>query len=121
MKLKLDENIGTRGRELLEARGHDVATIWDQNLASADDPEVIAVCRREQRCLVTLDLDFANPLRYVPSEYHGIAVLRLRGRASPEVLLQGLQTLADGLAREEIDGQLWVIQQGVIRQYRPQD
>jgi predicted nuclease of predicted toxin-antitoxin system len=87
LKLKLDENIGMRGRELLEAQGHDVATVWDQELVSAPDSQLISICREERRCLVTLDLDFSNPLRYVPSDYHGIAVLRLPGRASPDDLL----------------------------------
>jgi predicted nuclease of predicted toxin-antitoxin system len=57
MKMKLDENIGKRGQGLLKDAGHDVCTILEQNLQSAPDPIVIEVCRVEQRCLVTLDLD----------------------------------------------------------------
>lgn len=58
MKLKLDGNIGQRGKALLIEAGHDVCTILEQNLQSSPDPVVIEVCRSEQRCLVTLDLDF---------------------------------------------------------------
>ena len=47
-----------------------------QQMESAPDTVVIEACRREGRALVTLDLDFANPLDYRPSEYTGIAVLR---------------------------------------------
>ena len=75
MKMKLDENIGKRGKALLVEAGHDTCTILEQNLQSAPDPTVIEVCRVEQRCLVTLDLDFSNPLQYNPSEYSGIAIL----------------------------------------------
>jgi hypothetical protein len=32
MKIKLDENIGRRGLELLRLAGHDVMTVRDQNL-----------------------------------------------------------------------------------------
>jgi predicted nuclease of predicted toxin-antitoxin system len=43
-----------------------VETVHSQRLSGALDAEVIAICRREQRCLVTLDLDFGNPLLFKP-------------------------------------------------------
>lgn len=66
MRLKLDENLGARGAELLRAAGHDVATVYEQKLGSANDVRVLEVCVGEKRCLVTLDLDFANPLAFPP-------------------------------------------------------
>jgi hypothetical protein len=33
MKLKLDENIGQRGKTLFIEAGHDVATVLEQNLS----------------------------------------------------------------------------------------
>ena len=62
MRLKLDENLGNRGAEALQAAGHDVATVFGQGLMAASDTELIRVCHDERRCLVTLDLDFSNPL-----------------------------------------------------------
>jgi Domain of unknown function (DUF5615) len=40
MKMKLDENIGQRGKALLMEAGHDVCTILEQNLQSAPDPSI---------------------------------------------------------------------------------
>jgi predicted nuclease of predicted toxin-antitoxin system len=75
MKFKLDENIGQRGKLLLIEAGHDVSTVLEQGLTSSPDTEVIEVCRQEGRGLVTLDLDFSNPIRFDPFLYAGTAVL----------------------------------------------
>jgi predicted nuclease of predicted toxin-antitoxin system len=118
MKMKLDENIGKRGQALLKEAGYDVCTILEQNLQSAPDPTVIEVCRIEQRCLVTLDLDFSNPLQYNPSEYSGIAILRLPKRPSQQDLLGAIETLINALKTEIIDRKLWIIKRGQIRIYQ---
>lgn len=118
MKLKLDENLGERGRDLLQAAGHDVMTVRQQNLSSASDVELIGICQSEQRCFVTLDLDFSNPLRFNPKDYSGIAVLRLPNKPTPQDLQEAVQTLIGGLARESIQGQLWIVQRGKIRIYQ---
>lgn len=62
MKLKLDENLGERGADLFRSAAHDVATVCEQKLTSSSDQEIRAACRAEQRCLVTLDLDFGSKL-----------------------------------------------------------
>ena len=76
MRLKLDENFGERCREVLAGAGHDVSTVAGEQMAGAADVDLLETCKREGRCLVTLDLDFSNPLRFPPSGYAGIAVVR---------------------------------------------
>lgn len=119
MKFKLDENIGLRGVMQFRAKGFDTATAAGQGLSAASDRHLIEVCQKEKRCLVTLDLDFSNPLLFKPSEYSGIAVLRLPKRPVPEDLTQAIDTLIDGLAQEAIEGRLWIIQSPRIRVYTP--
>ena len=121
MKLKMDENLGRRGAELLRQAGHEVVTVAEQALSSASDRKLITLCRKEERCLVTLDLDFGNPLLFEPSQYAGIAVLRLPPRPSPHDLLDAIRTLIRAFAQGAIQGKLWVVQRGKIREYQPRD
>lgn len=119
MKLKLDENLGSRGAKLFQQAGHDVATVPEQKMASAADKELISVCHAEGRCLVTLDLDFGNPLLFKAADYSGIAVLRLPPKPAIDDLIVCIQTLIGGLQRSSIEGRLWIIQRSRIREYQP--
>lgn len=74
MKLKLDENLGDSARRYLEHAGYDVSTVALQKLCGTDDRHLIAVCAAEDRCLITLDLDFSNPCNF--------ELLRMQGLSS---------------------------------------
>ena len=76
MRFKLDEHFDARLAALVADGGHDVETLVREGLAGADDDAVYEACRREQRTLVTLDLDFSNPLRFPPSVTEGIIIIR---------------------------------------------
>ena len=121
MKLKLDENLNERGIALLAAGGHDVSTVVLQVMQAATDPQVIEACRKEGRALVTLDLDFANPIQFRPSQYPGIAVLRLPKRASADDLLGVIRTLVAGLKHSSLPGKLWIVELGRIREFNEDD
>jgi len=118
VKLKLDENLGRRGTEVLQAEGHDVSTVAEQHLQATEDRDLIEHCRRERRCLVTLDLDFANPLVFLPSRFDEIAVLRLADRPLETDLDRSVRPLAVALRGDSIEGRLWIIEAGRVRVYQ---
>ncbi len=95
-----------------------MATIHEESLAGIPDSEVIAICTREGRCLVTLDVEFGNPILFKPAGYSGIAVLRIPSPITKELLRATVETLADGLASADIRSKLWIVQPGRIREHQ---
>lgn len=118
MKLKLDENLGASALRYLEQAGYDVSTVALQKLCGADDRSLIDVCAAEGRCLVTLDLDFSNPLQFPPASYAGIIVLRLPKQPSGEDIIDCLATIAAALpTSSDLTGSLRIVSKGKIREY----
>ena len=68
--------------------------------------------------MVTLGLDFGNPLLFKPSHYAGLAVLRLPPKPTYTDMMVAIETLIGGLARSDISGKLWIVQKGRIREYQ---
>lgn len=115
MKIKLDENIGRRGVELLKLAGHDVATVRDQNLQGARDETLFDVCAGEERVLITLDHDFGQVLRFPPERGAGLVILEPGPRMTPGSLLDRLR---DFLALAEVrspTAALWIVEPGRVR------
>ncbi len=119
MKVKLDENLGNRSIELFRQAGHDTAAVEGQSLASASDRTLIGVCRGERRVLVTLDLDFSNILVFPPSDFAGIAVLRVPHPMSLAALHEHVRTLLRAMETRELAGKLWIVESERIREYTP--
>jgi predicted nuclease of predicted toxin-antitoxin system len=118
VRLKLDENLGREAGEIFREAGHDTETVIGQGMAGFSDQRVIAACQSEQRCLVTLDLDFANPLNFPPNIYHGIAVFRLPPRPVHDDLHVLCRTLIVALGEKDIRKNLWIVQKNRIREYQ---
>lgn len=114
MKFKLDENLPQSLAEMFAAAGHDAHSVVQQALGGQSDARVIEVCSREQRALVTLDLDFSNILAYPPAKFAGIIVLRLADQAHVTVEA-AIRRALELLSEEPITGTLWIVEDRRIR------
>ena len=114
MRFKLDENLPVELADLLRRAGHDVATVLDQGLGGARDPELASVCNEEERVLVTFDTDFADIRTYPPHASPGIVVLRLENQTRAHVLAIGVR-LVSALSDSLAGGQLWIVEESRIR------
>lgn len=115
MKFKLDENFGTRTQELFRAYGYDVQTVFEQNLQGCSDQRLYEICCSERRCLVTMDLDFANVIRFPPLDTAGIIVIRIRHTSTIKTLEQLICQVLKLIEQRSIDGELWIVEPGRIR------
>ncbi|MBK5963937.1 hypothetical protein CCR95_07515 [Thiocystis minor] len=114
MKFKTDENLPVEVAALLCDSGHDAFTVVDQQMAGHPDCDVAAVCRAEQRALVTLDLDFADPRTYPPDLYCGLIVLRPRVQTIS--MFQRLtKQLLQLLDKQPLMGHLWIVEEQRVR------
>ena len=115
MKFKLDENFGTRTQNVFQAAGFDIHTVYQESLSGAPDQQLYQICQEEQRCLVTLDMDFANVLRFPPENTAGIVVIRLPRNPSLPILEKLVQQFLNTLEKQPLRGHLWIVEMGRIR------
>ena len=74
MRLKLDGNLCRHLKPILAGLGHEVLTASDEGLLSRSDMEVAAAAAREDRMLLTLDVEFADLRKHPPGSHPGIIV-----------------------------------------------
>lgn len=114
MRLKLDENLPVELAALFRGAGHDAATVLEQDLGGARDADIASVCVRENRTIVTLDLDFSDIRTYEPAAHAGLIVFRLQSQARDHVLTIAERLIAV-LSEATPEGQLWIVDESRIR------
>jgi predicted nuclease of predicted toxin-antitoxin system len=116
LKFKLDENLDFRLAAAIQEKGFDGDTVLDETLSGISDDGLFEVCKKSDRVLITLDLDFANPLRFPPRCAPGIMVLRPQNPKLEQVRSLLFNALAR-LKEESIEGRLWIVEPGRVRIY----
>lgn len=78
MQFKVDENLPAEVANLFEAAGYRSDTVVGENLSGKTDSVKASACQKEHRALVTLDTDFGDIRTFVPGQFYGIIILRLK-------------------------------------------
>ena len=115
LRFKLDENLGRRLQSLLKSKSFDFHTVREESLEGCDDVRLFEVCCEEKRCLLTLDLDFADPFRFPPEKCGGIVVFRPPEPITPMILENMASRLLTALSSDPISGKLWIVEPNRIR------
>lgn len=114
MRFKVDENLHDDVAAALRNEGHDAQTVYDQGLRGQSDRDIADTCCREQRAVVTLDLDFGDIRRYPPESFPGLIVLRAVNQGRPHVLWV-LSQAFELLGRQPLAGHLWIVSESGVR------
>jgi len=118
VRFKFDENLSARLAPLLAQEGHEVETVVGERLSGRPDSDIFEICRKESRALITLDLDFANPIRFPPADTEGVVVLRPMRPVLP-LIRSLLKSVLPSILSETLHGKLWIVEPARIRVYDP--
>jgi len=121
MKFKLDENFASRTQHLFREAGHDVQTVREQKLQGCPDQRLYEICCAENRCLVTLDLDFCDVTRFPPLRGQGIVVVRVPGNPSLVLLEELIRQFLRTLTMTALEKELWIVETGRIRIHQSEE
>jgi predicted nuclease of predicted toxin-antitoxin system len=78
MRIKLDENLPARLKNVLTQHGYDADTVAEEGLAGHADGEVWQAAQNTNRFLITQDMDFSDIRLFTPGNHEGILLVRLR-------------------------------------------
>ncbi|SFR14563.1 DUF5615 family PIN-like protein [Desulfoscipio geothermicus] len=116
MRIKIDENMPVDVIDVFENTGHEAHSVYSEGIEGCSDRQLIAICKKEQRVLITLDNDFSNIFAYPPEKFKGIIVLRVENQSKRAVITlvnKLLPVLAS--SEEKICGNLWIVEENRIR------
>ncbi len=115
MKFLVDMMLSTRVAEGLRGAGHDAVHVREYGLQRAPDEEILTRAAREQRTLISADMDFGFLLASRQDPWPSVVLLRRlafhRSEFVVSLLLANLGQLADALEQ----GSLVVLEEHRIR------
>lgn len=115
MKLLVDQNLAGRVAALLRDAGHDAVHVSERGLATADDGEILALARTEERVVISEDTDFGALLARAGASAPSFVLLRAAEPLTPDqqgsLLVANLGAVEDELAA----GAVVVFSRGRVR------
>ena len=85
MKLLLDMGLAQSTARLLRTQGHDAIHLREQGLQRLDDQLIVAKALREDRIIVTHDLDFGRIVALSGDRFPSVITFRLEDMRAQQV------------------------------------
>lgn len=119
IRFKLDENFSPSLTSLFHQSGYDAESVLEEQLSGSADENIYQVCLQENRCIVTLDLDFANILRFPAEKTQGIVVIRPNRSITLDIMIEMILLLLKTLEENDPVGCLWILEPHQLRIRKP--
>lgn len=94
MRLLADMGVSLSTVQALRADGHDAIHLREEGLIRLPDAEILEKARREQRIVLTFDLDFGDLLATGTLSFPSVVVFRLRNERPEAVTTHVRSVLA---------------------------
>ncbi len=114
IKFKIDENLPVEVAEIIIEKGYNASTINQENLSGISDIGIAEICKKEGRTLITLDMDFSDIRMYLPKDFYGLIILRLK-KQDKYSILKIMQKLIGLFPKEPLKGHLWIVEDDKVR------
>lgn len=115
MKFLIDENLPASLAQLFVELGGEVEFVYDiPALRGEPDEAIFEHAVAKGTTIVTRDLGFANPTRFLLSKLAGLVIIRFPNEISTMVMSQEIYRLVQGLSPSDFHN-LIVIEPGSIR------
>lgn len=114
MRFLIDMPVTPKAAPRLQAAGHDAVHASMVGLSHATDREVLEAARREERLVVTADLDYPRLLALEQAEGPGIILFRGGSYSNDEMLALLDRVLAQG-ATLDLEHSITVVDRARIR------
>ena len=114
MKFKIDENLPIDCSDLFIRMGYEAETVHKEKLQGCSDRSLVEKCMKEDRILVTLNLDFSDIRSYPPGSNPGVIVLRI-DEQSIDSILKAIERVLLAFTNENPCRKLWIVDERRIR------
>ncbi len=110
MKFLADAGISPRTVEFLRSSGHDAVHVRERGMQRSPDSEILALSRREERVLLTFDLDFGDLLALGALENPSVLIFRMANETASAVNAR-IETVLGERAAELESGTLILVEE----------
>ncbi|MDQ7066136.1 MAG: DUF5615 family PIN-like protein [candidate division KSB1 bacterium] len=114
MKFLLDVGISVKVAEFLEELGHQPIHLWNVGLETLRDADILSKARKENRVLLTHDLDFPDLVAASQAKLPSIIVFRLRDMR-PEKVIAHLKGILKDYSHFLKKGAIITVTEGKLR------
>ena len=110
LKVLVDEDLPRSSAALLQSLGINTIDVRDVGLKGASDAEVFEYAQKEERIIITRDVEFGNIVKYPPQSHYGVVVIRVPNTYVRDQILRIIRKFFVEVAGKELARSIVVLE-----------